>query len=282
MMRPPNYGKSGFTLIEAVIVVAILGIAGYFLSHLLVTATDQSVRLTVKQERRDLHEEISSIIKADGCGIGKLLNEEFEVVNKVPLPKDFEIDVPTTMVFDLAPGPVPSSPRPDFGLRTPFMILDLGTRVGKHTVTKIELTGYQDLTVNPPVTKYVGVNSEKNLVRAQITVTLIDQTGANRNSSDPTDLSRATYFSRHPVILSIDQKDTPTDSTDDELLTCRSVEEIAYIQETCLAADGEWNTNTLKCNLDNKNKTDNGSGSFCAISESCNVNKNYRWPPANK
>lgn len=254
--------QKGFSLVEVVIVAAVVGIIALIAVNLLVDTHKHDIRLTVNQERRDLKDEISQIISRDGCGIYYLVDSNYTLLPKTEIQLQFPDD---DAIVPLLPAGV--SAGSVGGLVSPSLRVQSKLRYGSFEVQDVKLAPYVNYSTNPPTRSYVNLTSgslgEK---KAQLEIVVLDKTGS-RTSSDPTaEAQIRTKVIAIPVVV------VPEDG---KLVNCYSLERWASRLEGCTGVGGVWDAEKQTCDLNVNGGGGEGSVNRCSAADRCAADPNF-------
>lgn len=260
--------NSGFTLTEILVGIAIVGIVLTILAKILVDTSQHDIILSLKQEKRDFHEEIKTLVHSPGCGLDFLIGRDDDG-HLYPTGGDNSHAIEPNPNFSATAGLTKYAIT---SLISPSLSLTTSKMVNRIKVESIQLLPWVDPT-NPSsadgveIGSYFPVDSLNNSIKAQINVELTDIAGATK------DKNIRRFISRNPVILKLGPV---VSGTKRKIIDCLTIDQVAMTQQICEAMSGSWNPGSFKCDLEETNSRKGGFQNRCAANEACSVASQYR------
>lgn len=237
--------QQGFSLIEALIGVAVLGALSLGLMTMFSNAFKQESALNAKQESRTLFDELAlTFINSDSCGI-----RDVGALGSLDPNSKNEIEITEGLI----------------GLQGKVISKDGNGHYGK-----LKLSDTNSITISPLTNMGHLMDS-----RSQVDPALVAQAGSyvkigtsNNYSSEirlrfkkpaGADNNQGLIILRFPVILTLDH------DNGNKITSCRSIPEVKHAQESCQSIDGgnslsaEWDEEEFSCKVSvNSNDADGG------------------------
>ncbi|MEY4616443.1 MAG: hypothetical protein RJB66_1403 [Pseudomonadota bacterium] len=244
--------QSGSAFTGAIIFAALAGVIGFVLFSGIAQTIKIDTLHDMKSYQGDLYGEILFDVSTANCGVTTLRDGA--------QPSFVKVTEPTSV------GIISNESRKNDGIESNLLSIYQGSIFKNFQVKAIFFMAYDGseshlqgylIQNNCAKKSYCPINSTKTHYLAQIGVVF-----------DSPKHGTVDTILKYPVIIDVNDEGAVT--------KCVSAKQNS--KEFCLASDGEWKVDDFKCSFKKLNPTDGGSGGFCALSESCNVNKNYRWP----
>ena len=246
--------SKGFSLIELMIVLAIMMIISLTVAQIMVNTALQKRSLEVMQAGRDFHDEITQIVGGDKCGLSKITGIDTATLyfdgtsTDDVLVKRADSDfIDNGLETDGSTPPIKNT----FDIELKGIGLwKAGVKKGdnydnlKIQITSIQLVPFK--TTNKSSTSpasYAPVDSKiaktASFYKAQIEIKYKGTIGG-RESVERT--------SRHPVILTMTRETEDDITTDAYISDCGSLEKIRHAKTVCESMkNSDWDDEELKC-----------------------------------
>jgi prepilin-type N-terminal cleavage/methylation domain-containing protein len=263
--------RKGMTLVEILIVAAIMGVLAIGFATMFSNAFKREAQLEHKQASREYRDEIDYALAGENCGLpATFFTDKIPVI---PINDNGELPIFDSKVDDLCTTTLSSVGK----------IIGCNTAVGPLTIIRAAIgpLTYAQALSGPDVTPGEYKNVATGYYYGEIRVHFLMPKGAQNPAQatpEGTPAPQVITVSRHPVLL----KTQLNGSTGmQELVGCRTIRDLAYSKKTCeesringveatwIGAEGEDPDDRFTCSHDTDDMDTDTDNTICPYEKSC-------------